>query len=147
MGIFKKCKTMDINKLFSSFEDNNNINDDISLLVDFSEHPLYWISGFVKVINNHTFFTKLNVKNFSKIDPSIKIDELEKISDTLLYDKAWSYIKNIKLDSPLHLESLKTKADDKLISSLVETIKYFESTEEYEKCAFLKKIEDKVREF
>jgi hypothetical protein len=137
---------MDINKLFSSFEDDS-LNDDTTLLVDFSEHPLYWISGFIKVINNYTFFTKLNKKNFSKIDPSIKIEEIEKISDSLLYDKAWNYIKNIKLDNILHLDSLKVKTDDKLISSLVETIIYFESIEEYEKCAFLKKIEDKVREF
>jgi len=137
---------MDINKLFSSFEDDS-LNDDTTLLVDFSEHPLYWISGFVKIINNHTFFTKLNKKNFSKIDSSIKIEEIEKISDSLLYDKAWNYIKNIKLDNILHLDSLKIKTDNKLISSLVETIIYFESIEEYEKCAFLKKIEDKVREF
>jgi len=137
---------MDINKLFSSFEDND-INDDVTLLVDFSEHPLYWIGGFIKIINNHTFFTKLNKKNFPKIDPSIKIEEIEKISDSVLYDKAWNYIKNIKLDNTLHLESLKIKTDSGLISSLVETIEYFESTEEYEKCAFLKKIEDKVREF
>jgi hypothetical protein len=138
---------MDLNKIFNNFFDNTEDNDETSLLLDFSEHPLYWISGFVKVINNHTFFTKLNKRNFSKIDPSIKIEEIERISDSLLYEKAWGYIKGIKLENPMHVDSLRIKADDKLISSLVETIKYFESIEEYERCAFLKKIEEKVKDF
>ena len=137
---------MDINKLFSSFEDDS-INDDDILLVDFSEHPLYWISGFVKVINNYTFFTKLNKKNFSKIDPSIKIEEIEKISDSLLYDKAWEYIKSLKINNLFHVECIKLKADENFLHSLTSSIKHFENLEEYEKCAFLKDVESKVKDF
>jgi hypothetical protein len=32
---------MDLNKIFNNFFDNTEDNDETSLLVDFSEHPLY----------------------------------------------------------------------------------------------------------
>jgi hypothetical protein len=45
---------MDLNKIFSMFNDDNSKDtDEVNLLVDFSDHPLYWIGGFNKIINNY----------------------------------------------------------------------------------------------
>jgi len=50
---------INLNKIFDAFDKSNvsKDTDDLSLLVDFSEHPLYWIGYFNKVINNYVFFT------------------------------------------------------------------------------------------
>jgi hypothetical protein len=117
------------------------------LLVDFSEHPLFWISGFNKVISNHVFFKQYTVKTFQSISPDINIEELEKAGEDLMFRKAWNYIKNFDLDKPFHVECLKLKADDIMVHNLQIAIQFFELLEEYEKCALLKNIEDKVKEF
>lgn len=139
---------MDISRIFDLFNNNeNNQNDDVSLLIDFSDHPLYFIGGFNKVISNHLFFAEYTIKNFQKISPDIDIKELEKAGEELMFRKAWGYIKNLDLNKSFHLDSLKVKADKHMVHNLQISISFFEDLEEYEKCAFLKKIEDKIEEF
>lgn len=136
---------MDLNRIFGLF--NTNEDDDTSLLVDFSEHPLFWISGFNKVIDNHLYFKEYTLKTFTNISPDINIEELEKAGEELMFRKAWNYIKDIKLDNSLHLDSIKTKANENFIKNLQMSISFFEQFEEYEKCALLKGIENKIKEF
>lgn len=137
---------MDFDKIFSLFDDQQNY-DETSLLVDFSEHPLFWVSGFNKLLNSHLFFKKYTVKTFKHISPDINIEELEKAGEELMFRKAWGYIKNIDLSKSLHLDVIKMKANDEFIEHLEIAIQFFEGIEEYEKCALLKSIEDKVKEF
>ena len=138
---------MDVNKIFDNFKDNSSESDDTDLLVDFSNHPLYWIGCFVKIIHNHTFFTQHIVKNFNKISPDVMPEDLEKVGETLLYNRAWEQIKNINMNNLFHIECIKFKASPALINSLSEAIKYFESIEEYEKCILLQNILNKTKEF
>lgn len=134
---------MDINKIFNLFEGNPNKDpvDDISLLVDFSDHPLYWIGGFNKLINNYIYFSQYLIEK-----PNIDKDKLE-ISDILLYNKAWEYIKKLNINNSIHLDCLKVKSSESLYNTLEAALKFFEKYEEYEKCAFLKQIQEKVKGF
>lgn len=138
---------MNLNKIFNLFDKEYNANDDTSLLVDFSEHPLFWISGFNKLINNHLFFKQYTVKTFKNISPDINIDELEKAGEELMFRKAWDYIKFVDVNKSFHVECLKLKADEQFIENLQTSVLFFEALEEYEKCALLKHIENKVKEF
>jgi hypothetical protein len=139
---------MDLNKIFSMFDDGDSKDtDEVSLLVDFSEHPLYWIGGFNKVINNYVFFTQYITKNFNNIPPELNQEEMDAVGITLLFNRAWEYIKKLNLDNTFHVECLKIKASEPLNNSLSAAIIFFEKIEEYEKCAFLKKIQDKVKDF
>ena len=139
---------MNLDNIFNLFNDETGqYNDDTSLLIDFSDHPLFWISGFNKIIDNHLFFQKYTVKTFKDIAPDINIDELEKAGEELMFRKAWDYIKPFNVEKPFHLECLKSKANKSFIDNLQAAIIFFEALEEYEKCALLKKIEDKVKEF
>jgi hypothetical protein len=138
---------MNLNKIFDLFDKEYSANDDTSLLVDFSEHPLFWISGFNKLINNHLFFKQYTVKTFKNISPDINIDELEKAGEELMFRKAWDYIKYVDVNKTFHVECLKLKADEQFIDNLKTSILFFEALEEYEKCALLKNIEGKVKEF
>jgi len=81
------------------------------------------------------------------ISPDLDLEDLEKIGENLMYNKAWDYIKSIKIDNPFHVECLKLKADERLLLTLEISIKHFESFEEYEKCTLLKGVEDKVKDF
>ena len=82
---------IDFSNIFNTFDDSedNKEADDVSMLVDFSEHPLYWIGGFSKIINNHIFFTQYTIKTFKNVSPELDLEDLEKIGEKLMYDKAW----------------------------------------------------------
>lgn len=140
---------MDINSIFNLFSEDqfDNNNDETSLLVDFSEHPLFWIGGFNKIINNHLFFKKYTVKTFKNLSPDLNIDEIEKAGEHLMYEKAWEYIKDINLQNTFHVECLGSKASSEFVENLDIAILFYEEYEEYEKCALLKNIQDKVKSF
>jgi hypothetical protein len=138
---------MNIKNIFDAFNSENFQNDDeTSLLMDFSEHPLFWVSGFNKIIDNHLFFTQYTVKTFKNISPDINIDELEKAGEELMFRKAWDYIKGINLSKNFHVECIKNKASRDFIYNLQISIQFFEVHEEYEKCALLKGIKDLIEE-
>lgn len=137
---------MDINKIFELFDDQQNL-DETSMLIDFSEHPLFWIGGFNKLLDSHLFFKKYTVKTFKNISPDINVDELEKAGEELMFRKAWNYIKNIDLNKKLHIDCIKAKASEEFVEHLELAIQFFVPFEEYEKCALLKEIQDKVKEF
>jgi hypothetical protein len=138
---------MNIKNIFDAFNSENFQNDDeTSLLMDFSEHPLFWISGFNKIIDNHLFFTQYTVKTFKNISPDINIDELEKAGEELMFRKAWDYIKGIDLSKNFHVECIRNKASRDFIYNLQISIQFFEVHEEYEKCALLKGIKDLIEE-
>ena len=133
---------LDIFDLFN----NDDSNDDLSLLIDFSEHPLFWIKGFNKIIGHHIFFKEYAVKMFKK---AVDLDDkdLERAGEEFMFRRAWDYIKDIDLNKSFHIECLKTTTNDEFVSNLQITIKFFERYEEYEKCALLKNIEEKIKEF
>jgi hypothetical protein len=139
---------MNLKNIFDAFNSENFQNDDeTSLLMDFSEHPLFWISGFNKIIDNHLFFKQYTVKTFKSISPDVNIDELEKAGEELMFRKAWEYIKSIDLNKNLHIDCIKTKASRDFIYNLQISIQFFEALEEYEKCAHMKDIQNKIEEF
>ena len=143
---------MDLDNIFNIFDsfsndEENQFNDETSLLIDFSNHPLFWISGFNKILQQHLFFKNYTIKEFGKISPDINIKELEKAGGALMFQKAWEYISNIDVNKSLHIDYLKVKASKLFIENLQITIMFYEELEEYEKCALLKGIENKVNEF
>lgn len=140
---------INFNNIFGTFNDSehNKEIDEVSMLVDFSEHPLYWLGGFSKTISNHLLFNKYIVKTFKNVSSELELEDLEKIGEYLTYDRAWNYIKNIKIENPFHVECIKLKADEKLIVALEISIIHFEKLEEYEKCALLKDVNVKVKDF
>lgn len=138
---------MNLDSIFNLFSDDDFQQDETSLLVDFSEHPLFWIGGFNKLIRNHLFFKQYTIKTFKNISPDLEIDDVEKAGEHLMFEKAWGYIKDLNVENPFHIDCIKTKSSEEFLSNLKLTISFFEKLEEYEKCANMKKIEDKVKEF
>lgn len=144
-NIFK----MNLNNIFNLFSDqpDHQPEDDTSLLVDFSEHPFYWIGGFNKVIANHSYFQQYTIKMFKNASSELDEEEVEKAGNHMMFEKAWDYIRDINLNNPFHVECIAKKSSFVLYKNLKETISHFEQLEQYEKCVLLKGIEVKVKEF
>jgi len=139
---------MNLNNIFNLFDNyQDNENDETSLLIDFSEHPLFKIGGFNKIIKNHIFFKQYTIKMFKNISSDLNIDEVEKAGEHLMFEKAWEYIRDLNMENPLHIECVENKASKEFSNNLELSLTFFEKLEEYEKCAIIKKIKDKVEEF
>lgn len=143
---------MDLNKIFGLFSDEepkslkekSQLIDDI---LDFKEHPLFWVGMFKKLIQNHKLFNKEIIGFFSILDQELDIDDVEQAGEFVVYNKAFSWIDKIDINNKLHQNSILKFSDDTFLSYLKISILYFEKFEEYEKCAHLKNIQNIVEEF
>jgi hypothetical protein len=143
---------MDLNKIFGLFSDEepkslkekSQLIDDI---LDFKEHPLFWVGMFKKLIQNHKLFNKEIIGFFSILDQELDIDDVEQAGEFVVYNKAFSWIDKIDINNKLHQSSILKFSDDTFLSYLKISISYFEKFEEYEKCAHLKNIQNIVEKF
>lgn len=139
---------MDLNKIFNIFSNNIEPEDEeTSLLIDFSSHPLYWIGGFNKILNNKKFFKEYTKHIFDNLKSELNLEDIEKAGEYLMFEKAWGYIKNIDINNSFHIECIKEKYSDEFINNLKVAITFFESKEEYEKCGLLFNILEKLKNF
>jgi len=141
---------MDINDLFKLFseEDKESPKNDTPTL-DFTEHPVYWVGMFTKIIKNHKGFDLYIKKIFNKLTPEleIEIDKMEELGDWVTFNRAWFYIEKINLKNDFHYEYLTSTATPDIIMALDVTIAHFERLEEYEKCAHLSDIKNELKDF
>jgi hypothetical protein len=67
-------------------------------------------------------------------------------SEFTVYNRAWSYIQNISLKDSEDMKAI-INFDNKVFYKTLEgAVNFFESYEEYEKCAHLHKIKELVKE-
>jgi len=143
---------MDLNKIFGLFSDEepkslkekSQLIDDI---LDFKEHPLFWVGMFKKLIQNHKLFNKEIIGFFSILDQELDIYDVKQAGEFVVYTKAFSWIEKIDVNNKLHHDSILKFSDDTFLSYLKSSILYFEKFEEYEKCAHLKNIQNIVEKF
>ena len=124
---------MDINKIFGSFTSE----DDNIVAIDFSEHPTYLLGMFKKLILNHKNFFIKNLTSLLKIDDGLKSEDIKGLGDMMVYDRAFSYIEKVDPFNSAHIQVIKNNYTPQLRISLDSAISYFESKEEYEKCAHI----------
>ena len=139
---------MDINRIFNLFNHDDgdfkspitsNIEGDVKF-EEFKNTPPYHIGMFEKMILNHNNIRNRVVQLFKKSNEEFNVDEIAEAGEFMAYNRAWDYIKDCNLDDDCWKEGLLLRDSDYLITSLKLSIHYFEGYEEFEKCAFLKKI-------
>jgi len=136
---------MDINKIFGTFNSGRDENDfpTPKFIKDMEEnHPRYYLGMFSKLINNHLSYQKGLIQMFQSADPKLDMKDIEAVGEHLLYNRAWDYISQFNLEDKYCLEVLQKESTSKLEDALNLSLKHFEKNEEYEKCAFLKKLLD-----
>ena len=132
-------------KLFKLFIDGNEVvSDKTQEEVDnFLNEPYAKIGMFVKLIQNHYIFHQKLEKFLKKEQPNYNVESTKQASEFTVYNRAWSYISQLNLSDD---KEVINSFDPITFSSTLESaISYFESYEEYEKCAFLVKIKKLIK--
>jgi hypothetical protein len=142
---------MDADKIFGLFdgEEPDSLKEKaqmVDALLDFKEHPLFWVGMFKKLIHNHKTFNRKVINFFSQMDEELDLYDVEQAGEFVVYNRAWYWIS--KIDTPVssHQGALLHYADEYLLIYVKFAISYFEEFEEYEKCAQLVKIQKILQE-
>ena len=139
---------IDKDKIFKLFVDGKEISGDKTKeeIKDFMNGPYAKIGMFVKLIQNHEVFHKKLEKFLKQEQPDYNVESTKEASEFTVYNRAWSYIKNISINNDDDLNAI-INFDPKVFYKTLEgAVNFFESYEEYEKCAHLHKIKELVKE-
>ena len=137
---------MDLNKIFKLFGSSDKIEEPEETVtqVDLSESPIMWIGMFKRMIVNYETFAKQLIQFFKSSEPSLDVEEVERASSYMVYSKAYDHLVKLDLTNKTHLDGLQLYSDETFSFVLDKALVYFESVEEYEKCLFLKQIQDLI---
>ena len=109
---------------------------------DYKESPHFKLGMFHKLIMNGHLFSKQVSKFLSKADPQLDVKGIDQAGEYIMYTRAWFWIEQVEIRKKVWKEALKQYSNEEFLTSIRLSISYFESTEEYEKCAHLKKVFD-----
>jgi hypothetical protein len=127
------------------FSDEDHVDKNFKKdLKDFKETPHFKLKMFTKMILNGMNFKKQVVGFFSKADKNLDVVGVDEAGDFMMYNRAWYWISGCSLRKKAWKEALQDNSTPELLFCLKSSVKYFESIEEYEKCAFLIKIQKLV---
>ena len=133
---------IDKNKIFDLFGSDIEGEDDlINAKEEILDEPYNYIGMFIKLIINHIIFhqklSKFLVKENSNI---IDLESTKEASSFAIFNRAWFYLKKIDLKNKNHFNAIVKFKQEPFVSTLQESLSYFEDKEEYEICAKLLKI-------
>ena len=109
-----------------------------------AEHPYIYMGLFKKLILNYNTFSQQLFQFMRSTDNDLDVDQMEKAGIHMVYWRAYNHIEKVDLTQEFHVDILRAYADENFIIALSMCLQYYEDNEEYEKCAFLKKISDIV---
>ena len=142
---------IDLNKIFDMFGKENPDDypeptpEEIKGILGFDEFrttPTYHLKMFQKIVLNHMTFQKKLIKLFKESDPELgDFSDLEEAGHHMAFYRGWEYLKLTNLDKEIWRDCVRIQDPKRLQKALSLTIDFFESIEEYEKCAFIKKIQ------
>jgi hypothetical protein len=140
---------MSLTNIFAlfGFPEDNESRDQDKLekdLLAYKETPHFKLGMFQKLILNGTLFKKQILKFFFKSDPELDVEGIDGAGEYMMYTRAYYWIQDCKVKSKFWNSALKEYLNEEFLCAVKLSIHYFESIEDYEKCAHLKKIQDFV---
>jgi len=141
----KSSIMIDKDKLFAIMEDKGQTLEEVQQ--DLKEEPFTKIGMFTKLIANHEIFHHKLTLFMQKENAEYDASESKSASEFVVYNRAWFYINQLDLNDRNHLEAIIDFKKKPFLGALKSSISFFqrEDIEQYEKCAFLHKIE-KIKE-
>jgi hypothetical protein len=134
---------MDIKKIFDLFiPEGVGEQGNSEVHLDLSNHPVIFMGMFKKLISNYEIFSTQLVNFLESSNDKLDTDDIKRAGAIMVYDRAYTHLEKLDLESNIHVECLGMWADDMFIESLNSSIIHYENLEEYEKCAFLSKIKN-----
>lgn len=133
---------MNIERIFELFHSSPQLEE-----IKVSHDELSCLKMFIKINQNSEAILMKIAMFFKMADPDMDIEDIIKVGETLKHERAYHWLKmfnefNIKDWGYIS----KYVEKDELMGYLASHISYWETLEEYEKCAFIKKIFDKIKE-
>jgi hypothetical protein len=136
---------MNIDKIFNMFASEVKPAPENIVLVDFKDHPYYWVGMFKKIMLNYDVFSKKFISLFREDGSQVDTADIEKAGEHFVYERAWEYISKLDITIPLHLSTLIQYKDPILIKNLNQTLLHFQDSEEYEKCGFILRLIEELK--
>jgi hypothetical protein len=136
---------MNIDKIFNMFASEVKPAPENIVLVDFKDHPYYWVGMFKKIMLNYDVFSKKFISLFREDGSQVDTADIEKAGEHFVYERAWEYISKLDIIIPLHLSTLIQYKDPILIKNLNQTLLHFQDSEEYEKCGFILRLIEELK--
>ena len=141
-----------INKdnIFNLFPDPDDIPDDsfeVDIELKVTESAHYRVGMFTKLILNQKNFVRTVENFFTRAGKEFDKSSHDLQSKFVVYNRAWHYIKGVDLNEREHLADIVISDVYDFAYALHLAIKYFELSEEYEKCAHMFKIQQFLEEF
>jgi len=139
---------IDPNNVFRLFGDTSGSSDSFEKepgRIEISEHPLILVGMFTRMVLRGEEVNKDIMKFFQEIERKVTASEQEHFNKFMIYNRALSFLAQINLDDPLHVEVLLDKTGEDFLQACNVTIEFFTEREEYEKCAFIKKFQDFIK--
>ncbi len=132
-------------KLFDRAGEDPSIQEKAEIaeqLIALKDTPAFKLGIFKKLIFNHVNFSKSIINMLSRVSDDLDMNDVKNAGEFIIYNRAWGYVQDLNVKDLETFETLKKGANQELITSFKLAIHYFQETEEYEKCAHLKKFCD-----
>jgi hypothetical protein len=113
--------------------------------IEISEHPLILAGMFTRMVLRGEEVNQDIMKFFQEIERKVTAKEQEHFNKFMIYNRALSFLAQMNLEDPLHVEVLLDKTGEDFLQACQMTIEFFTEREEYEKCAFIKKFQDFIK--
>lgn len=138
---------MDIDNIFGLFgfekDHDKNTKKTLDKLDSFKESPQFKTGMFKKLIWNGRSFKDQVLKFIKKSEEFIELDgDVGEAGDYMMYTRSYFWIQECNLEDEEWQDAIEYYIDEEFIVCIKLCIKYFEEIEEFEKCAFLKKIQN-----
>lgn len=138
---------MGLNSIFALFgfpEGGEGSKEDKKIKAEIDAYkrtPHFKLGMFYKLIMNGAAFKKQVLNFFSRSDSSLDMEGIDDAGEFMMFTRAYFWVEDFKFKSKAWKEDLKKYSNDEFLVAVKLCINYFEGTEEYEKCAHLKKIQ------
>ena len=138
---------MDLSRFFSFFNNRPQAEEIFENLDTFKKTPLFKIGMFIKLIMNGMSFKKQVISLFESSSEDMDMDGVDLAGEFMMYHRSWYWISQTDLTDEDWKDGLRISSDDEFLTAIKLSIHYFEENEEFEKCAFLKIIQDFVENY
>ena len=137
---------MELNNIFDLLIDYQDINYQHPPEEDFPSSITHKIDMFIKLLRNGHAFKDSIISFLSKADEDLEPNDVKQAGEFLIYNRGWFWLCLFKPNKQWKLAISDYSNKIELIKYLNLSIKYFESIEEYEKCATLNNIFNIVKD-
>jgi hypothetical protein len=133
---------MDLNKIFGAF----NKQEDYKELEDFKNSNTFKLKMFIKLIKEGENFKSHIVSFMGSSNKPLNLEEIDSAGEYIIYIRSFYWFEQLKLEE-FKVEDLKGIKIKDLNLCLLQSLKFYEGIEEYEKCAKLRDFQTLLLSF